>query len=591
MKKWWNNLSLQSKLQIPMQLILLLLMLLLQDRFQEMFTERVIADAREKALVSADGVLNGLNMLMIGGIISDPDMRTLYVKKMGSSERVQELRVIRNTPVQQQFGPGLPSEQAKDEMDRAALSSAQVQTRLQHRDGNPSLRVVVPFIARKEFRGTNCLNCHQVQEGAVNGAASITFDLAEEFSMIRKTKYAVWGALALIQVILFFILGWLFKKVISPAHRLQQDLEKLGAGDFTGDIHVHGNDEIGQIAGTVSRVNDELGNLIGDVKGSAINLAATAQRVAMVSSMTSQGVAAQKDETKEASEAVNSIASSLSESVASSRNAVSVADTISAQARTVQDVVAQTISNIHGLSSEVRNAAEVIRTLEKESNDISGITQLITEITSQTNLLALNAAIEAARAGEQGRGFAVVADEVRKLAQRTQDATQEIHKAVASLQSGARNAVKVMGESCDKAVSTATQVDQTNASLQQIIQSIAEIHDVNERIAASVDEQSSIATRINSTIINISHVAEQTAFSSKNTSAEIEKVAEAAAHLSQLVERFTVEQGGSAPAPVAPPTLPAKTPAETKAAASAPVPAAPAAAPSSGGNDLDDILF
>src|SRR5512142_1500296 len=123
MKKWWSGLSLKNKLQIPIQLVLLVCMIMAQRVAFDKFEERVLEDVREKAVVSADGVLNGLNMLMLNGGISDVDQRKLYVDKMGASEHVLELRVMRNKPVQDQFGPGMPSEQAKDELDRLALSS------------------------------------------------------------------------------------------------------------------------------------------------------------------------------------------------------------------------------------------------------------------------------------------------------------------------------------------------------------------------------------------------------------------------------------------------------------------------------------
>ncbi len=551
MKAWWGRLPLKYKLQIPIQVFLLAILVIGQRWVFNQFESRMQAESQQKAIVAADGVINGLNMLMLNGIISQPEQRQLLIRKMGSSEHIEELRVIRAKQVQDQFGPGLPEEQARDDMDREAISSARPQFRLIAEGDKHAIRAVVPFVASKNFRGTNCLQCHQVKEGSVNGAASITVDLSEGYALIHQTNFVLWGAQLVLQLLLFFGIGWLIDFTIRPAYRLQQDIMRMSTGDFTGNIQSHGDDELGSIAQSAILLHDELGKLIGNVKSAAKHLSDTAQRVAMVSNMTSEGVKAQKDETMQASESVKNIVSSLNESVAGSKNAVSVAETITEQAGIAKQVVLQTIDTIHTLAAEVKAATEVIQTLEKDSNEISSVTQIITDIANKTNMLALNAAIEAARAGEQGRGFAVVADEVRKLAQRTQDATQEIQKKIEALQEGVKNATLVMTKGRSKADDSVAQINRTNESLEHIIQSITTIHEANESIASSVERQSLIATNINETIINISNVAEQTAYSSKNTSAEIDKVSLAAINLNMLVEKFVVPADAAAAGSVA----------------------------------------
>jgi methyl-accepting chemotaxis protein len=542
MKNWWGSLSLANKLQLPIQATLLIVVLLAQQAIQNKYESIILEQASDRALISADGVLNGLNMLMINGIISDPEQRTIFIQKMASSAEILNLRVIRNKPVQDQFGAGLPSEQALDDLDRQALKSGQVQSDFLDHEGKSAIRVVIPFIAKKNFRGTNCLTCHQVSEGTVNGAASITLDITHEFNLIRQSGYVLWGIQLILQLFLYFLIQWLIKLTIKPTYDLQRELEKMSTGDFTGTIQIKNNDEISAIARSVIRVNDELGQLIGNVKMSANQLSDTAQRVAMVSSMTNEGIKAQKDETTHASAAVTQIANSLNQSVEGSKNAVTIAENVVDQAGLAKTVVNETIISIHALALDVKAATEVIQVLQKESAAIGGVTQIINEIANQTNLLALNAAIEAARAGEQGRGFAVVADEVRKLAQRTQDATQEIQKKIEAVRTGVSEATLVMTTGSQKADDSVEKINRTNISLENIIQSISKIREANVEIAGSVEAQGIIATKINGTILNISHVAEQTAFSSRNTSAEIEKIAIAAAKLNQLVQRFIIPE-------------------------------------------------
>jgi methyl-accepting chemotaxis protein len=537
---WWSNFSLKSKLQLVFQSILLVVMIVAQYWMLDKFKQYVFDGAQKEAVVSADGILNGLNMLMLNGIISNVAQRQLFVKKMGSTEGMLDLRVIRDKSVQDQYGMGQPEEQPVDEMDRNALHTGKVQSAFISRDGKQTLRVVVPFIAGKDYRGTNCLMCHSVAEGSVSGAASVTVDVEPQFAELSRVNYSLWAALIVAQLVLFFVIDRLIALIVKPAQILQQDILKLSTGDFTVNIHVHGNDEIASIAKSAQVVQRDLGKLIYDVKFSVMHLSETAQRVAMVSRMTGEGVIAQKNETKLASETVKKIAQSLNESAVASKNAVLVSDNISLQASDTKKVIMEAIESIHLLAEEVKSSTVLIQTLEKESSDIRNVTQIITEIADQTNLLALNAAIEAARAGEQGRGFAVVADEVRKLAQRTQEATHEIHKKIESLQLGVTNATRGMAKGRAQADDSVVQIGRTNTSLGQIIQSIKAVHEVNARIAVSVEEQSQIATKINETILNISNVAEQTSFSSRNTSLEITRVAEDAVVLNQLVEKFIV---------------------------------------------------
>ncbi|MEI7455381.1 MAG: methyl-accepting chemotaxis protein [Nitrosomonadales bacterium] len=540
MNIWWGKLSISSKLQLPIQLCLLVVMLLAQRMALDTYEKTILDATKDQAVLSADGLLVGLNMMMINGAIHDAGQRALYVQKMGAAAGVLELRVIRGQPVQNQFGPGLPSEQPVDEMDQRVLRDGKLQSNLLEFEGKHALRVVIPFIAQNEFRGTKCLSCHNVPAGTVNGAASMTIDLNDDLVLMRRANYILWGMQLIVQLFLYLGIGWLIRRTLRPAQQIQLHLEKMSTGDFTGQILISNNDEISAIAKSSRLLNDELGKLIGNIKLAANHLSDTAQRVAMVSNMTSEGIKSQKDETSHASESVTQIAHSLNESVTGSRNAVSVAETIAGQAGAAKVIVSDAIVTIHTLAEEVKAATEVIQALHKESDDIRGVTNIINDIANQTNLLALNAAIEAARAGEQGRGFAVVADEVRKLAQRTQDATREIEKKIETLLAGVESATSVMKSGTNRANDSVGQINKTNLSLEEIILSIAKIREVNLRIADSVENQSLIATKINDTIVNIRHVADQTAFSSKNTSSEIEKVAGAAVALNRLVEKFAV---------------------------------------------------
>lgn len=261
MKKWWHSQGIQIKLQIIIQLVLIAVLIPTQLWIEQHFKEKILQAAESRARVSADGVINGMNMLMIKGIIKDPESRALYIRKMGASEGVKELRVIRAEQVNQQFGPGLPQEQAKDEMDRRVIANAREEILRVDDKNDPELRVVVPFIVSTDFRGTNCLDCHQVQAGSANGAASITLDLKADYASLNKTSALLWGGQAALQLILFFLIGRFTHTITRPLENLQTTMSALHKEEdlarYVGTmppLQIAGGDEVGQLSATFNRM-------------------------------------------------------------------------------------------------------------------------------------------------------------------------------------------------------------------------------------------------------------------------------------------------------------------------------------------------
>lgn len=261
MKTWWYSQGIQIKLQIIIQLVLIAVLIPTQLWIEGHFKEEILLAAESRARVSADGVINGMNMLMINGIIRDPESRALYIKKMSASEGVKELRVIRSEQVQKQFGPGLPQEQPRDEMDRRVIASAKEEFLRVDDKNAPELRVVVPFIVSTDFRGTNCLDCHQAQVGSANGAASITLDLKGDYASLSKTSRLLWGGQTVLQLILFFLIGRFTHTITRPLENLQTTMSALQKEEdlaryvgTTPPLQVAGGDEIGQLSATFNRM-------------------------------------------------------------------------------------------------------------------------------------------------------------------------------------------------------------------------------------------------------------------------------------------------------------------------------------------------
>lgn len=265
MKNWWQSLGIGIKLNIPIQVMLVVALSCANLQIREHFKNEILDGAERRATVSADGIINGMNMLMVTGMISDPENRRLFIKKMGASNDVKEVRIIRAKQVQDQFGPGLPEEQAMDDMDRRVIASKKPDFLLTEDRDAPMLRTVVPFIASRNFRDTNCLMCHHVEAGSVNGAASITIDLTEDFNAIRHMQIMLWVGQIALQILLYYSTRWLIRRFMHPIIRLQSTMEAMQHSGSTEnfvpvELKNGSQDEIGKLTAAFNRMSVALSN-------------------------------------------------------------------------------------------------------------------------------------------------------------------------------------------------------------------------------------------------------------------------------------------------------------------------------------------
>ncbi|AOU98465.1 hypothetical protein BI364_11315 [Acidihalobacter yilgarnensis] len=326
---------------------------------------------------------------------------------------------------------------------------------------------------------------------------------------------------------------------LSGAIRVMDDIAE-GEGDLTRRMPDHGRDELDHLGRSFNRFVERIQQVVMQVSGSTAQLAAAAEELSATSEESSEQVRRQQSETDQVATAMHEMSTTVQEVARNASDAAQAAQHADGEARQGRQVVGEAVKAIDTLASEVERVAQAIQKLEGDSAQIGRVLEVISGISEQTNLLALNAAIEAARAGEQGRGFAVVADEVRTLAKRTQDSTEEIRGMIEQLQNGAKAAVSAMDTGRERASKSVEKAREADGSLRTITEAVTRINDMNALIASAAEEQSSVAEEINRNISNISQVTEQTLTGSQQTASASEELARLSAGLQALVSQFKI---------------------------------------------------
>ena len=330
--------------------------------------------------------------------------------------------------------------------------------------------------------------------------------------------------------------------ITSNISTIVQSLKEMatGDGDLTKRLKSKSSDEIGDLVNCFNGFVENLQGIISTTSSTTIQLAAASEETAHITLQVSQSMHQQRVDIEKVVDAIRELSLTSQEMAKNTENAARETRDVNQESKHGMQVVSEAIGSITLVADEVENAAAVLRVLEKDSNSISTVLNIIKSIAEQTNLLALNAAIEAARAGEQGRGFAVVADEVRALAQRTQQAVRETQPVIEKLQAGARNSMRVMEGGCAQAKRSVEQASIAGASLKSIAQAVETISAMNENIARSVEEQRAVTENISCNIGNISRVSEQIAMGSKESTVANEALARLAVDLQDVVGRFRI---------------------------------------------------
>ncbi|WP_313499119.1 methyl-accepting chemotaxis protein [Stutzerimonas nitrititolerans] len=360
---------------------------------------------------------------------------------------------------------------------------------------------------------------------------------ADALADMRNTALIVAGIAIALGLLVAALVARGIVRPIRVAVDAMRDIA-AGEGDLTRRLEEHGRNEVAELGQAFNQFAEKVRRLVSEVAGSTSQVAAAAEEMSAITDEFNRDVAQQRHEIEQVATAMNEMTATVQDVARNAAQAAASAQAADREAQQGQQVVHETVSSIESVSVEVEHTASAIQRLEADSQSISAVLEVIRGVAEQTNLLALNAAIEAARAGEQGRGFAVVADEVRTLASRTQQSTLEIQQVIEQLQSGARNAAEVMHRGRAQVDSSVLQAQQAGSSLTSITSAVASISDMNTQIASAAEQQSAVSDEISQNVVNINQVADRVTESASQTAQASSQLAHLAAGLQSLVGQF-----------------------------------------------------
>lgn len=362
-----------------------------------------------------------------------------------------------------------------------------------------------------------------------------------------SAKLSVTIALVLGLVLVVVLSMVLTRQIRDPLIMLARQAQRIANGELgQGELQQwirdsrFNRDELGQLGSAINRMQGSLSDLVSEIAGSVSQLSSAVEEVSAISSQSASGMAIQQSEVSQVATAMNEMQSTVNEVARNTTDAMSAAKDASRTSAAGSEVVRSSIASIEEVSVKIEQAGTVVQQLEADSANISVVLDVIRDIAGQTNLLALNAAIEAARAGEQGRGFAVVADEVRSLAQRTQDSTAEISKMIELLQSRAAEAGNAMQLSRHQMQESVGLARDAGTSIDTINGAVVRITDMNTLIATATEEQNAVTEELNRSIVNIHNAADENAQGAHQIAQACGELSKLANTLHHMTQRFTL---------------------------------------------------
>jgi methyl-accepting chemotaxis protein len=518
-----RDISIKWKLSAPI-ILLIIIGVTISTLVTGYKTESIVLHEVEHSTLTGyrDTILNTLTTMMLAGDIKET--KRPFIEQM---QHFVDLRVLRSPNVDKDMGKGDANDYATDALDKEVLETGKERVVVE----GESIRGVFPYIAREKFMGKNCLSCHAVKEGTVLGAISIRVPLKDSFGRIKAMQY-LYGLLGVLGILaMSTIVVVLVNLTHSPMKTLIAKVRRVGEGYTDTSLYIEGKDEIAQMSQNVDMVIKHFSKMLHTIIAGSSKILPAVDVVRTHAEASSEGARKQASQAhliataaEEMTQTITDIAKNAANAAETSTDAMEIAES----GKQITNISVDTINEVNVSTLELSNMVEK---LNKRASEIGNVVTVIKGIADQTNLLALNAAIEAARAGEQGRGFAVVADEVRKLAERTIQATAEISAEISAVQTESAQTATSMASST-KGVSKATgHIKNLNNVLGTIVDSIRQVKDQINQIATAVEEQSATAAEVAMNIESTSHISKDMEKMASDVTGEVQNLSDIAAEL------------------------------------------------------------
>jgi len=530
-----KNWSLKAKLQAAIQVPLLVILTAAQMYITNGTEQEAMHQAQEKGEQVANQFIDNENMLMVTGQISDDANRKLLITKATASGHVKSVSILRSPQLIEQYGAGMSGQQATDDVQRKAMESKQSSVMFMNdAAGDPVLRIVTPYLLSKDFHGTDCTGCHAGGEGAVSGASDITIDLKADMERIHAMERNVIAGQIALQVFLFFFIGYCVDVFIRrPLNQVDKEFRNIMEGNLDTELDITIKDEMGSLLCEIQTMQSYLRTMVDEIVTPVAKMQARVSEVDGKISAVAGNALIEQDQVQTIAATMEQFSQSIAEVASMSAESL-------AEMKRTQIIVEQNNGNM-GLSinatskvaETVKSSSKTISDLGESIQKIGVIANSIKEIADQTNLLALNAAIEAARAGEQGRGFAVVADEVRKLAERTATSTKDIASTISEITAISNEAVKAMGGAVIEVESGIALIRKNGDGLKEIMNATVSMSSRIDHIALASKEQSAAGENVAKSLESITGLVDENTRSVQSTKVAAEELAKSADELSR----------------------------------------------------------